>query len=230
MYKIKKTAIESNDETSRSVTMIRKKVGILLFLIGFIVMGISLAYYLNISTAQSNMLKNQEEPVVEARAQAAVADAGMESATAMPAQPAPEIKTAKSREDYQSGEMVMEIPKLKVKAAIVDGTSREVLKEGPGLYEISPMPDEEGGNVCIAGHRTTYGAWFRHVEQLKKGDEIKLIYAGASYIYQVEKVFVVDKKDWSVTEPQGYSAITLTACHPLGSAKQRIVVRGKLIE
>lgn len=120
------------------------------------------------------------------------------------------------------------IPAIKVNALVRGGTNKEELKKGPGIYEKSPMPSQEGGNVCIAGHRTTYGAWFRNVDKLREGDEVILEYQGNKYIYKVERVFVVEKNDWSVTKPTGYSAITLTSCHPLRSSKQRIVVRGRL--
>lgn len=133
------------------------------------------------------------------------------------------------KESYINGELVISIPAIKVHAAVVKGTTREMLKKGPGLYEKSPLPDIEGGNVCIAGHRTTYGAWFKNLDKLKKGDEIILEYKEKKYRYSVERVFIVDKKDWSVTETVGYGAITLTACHPRGSARERIVARGKLI-
>jgi len=132
------------------------------------------------------------------------------------------------REDYQSGMMIINIEKLDVRAAVVGGTTIVDLKKGPGLYEISPLPHEDKGNVLIAGHRTTYGAWFRHVDKLREGDIITLEYENRIYTYSVEEVFIVDKKDWSVTKPLGYSAITLTSCHPIGSDRQRIIVRGKL--
>ncbi|WZL73627.1 class E sortase [Clostridiaceae bacterium 35-E11] len=132
------------------------------------------------------------------------------------------------RKQYQRGMMVIDIPKINIHAAIVEGTTRELLKKGPGLYEISPLPTEDEGNVCIAGHRTTYGAWFRHIDTLLKDDEIILTFANAVYRYKVEDVFIVTKNDWSVTEPTGYAALTLTSCHPLRSAKQRIIVRAKL--
>lgn len=137
-----------------------------------------------------------------------------------------EVNTA--REDYHSGMMIINIEKLDVRATVVGGTTVSDLKKGPGLYEISPLPHEDKGNVLIAGHRTTYGAWFRHVDKLKEGDTITLEYEGSVYTYSVEDVFIVDKKDWSVTKPLGYSAITLTSCHPLGSDRQRIIVRGRL--
>lgn len=132
------------------------------------------------------------------------------------------------REDYESGMMIISIPKLEVRAGVIKGTLKDDLKKGPGLYEISPLVNEEGGNVCIAGHRTTYGAWFRNVDKLIAGDDIFIVFNGFKYLYKVEEVFIVMKNDWSVTESTGYSALTLTACHPLKSAKQRIVVRAKL--
>lgn len=133
------------------------------------------------------------------------------------------------RADYQDGMMVISIPTLDVRASIMDGTSTSQLKLGPGLYEMSPLVNQNGGNVLIAGHRTTYGKWFRHVDQLETGDSIVIEFNYTKYIYEVERVFVVAHNDWSVTEAQGYSALTLTACHPLGSAIQRIVVRAKLV-
>lgn len=134
------------------------------------------------------------------------------------------------RENYKNGMIIILIPKLGVKAGITNGTSREKLCIGPGLYENSPLPDHKGANVCIAGHRITYGAWFRNVDKLKAGDYITLCFYGKNYLYKVDKVFIANKNDWSVTKPLGYSAITLTSCHPKGSAKQRIIVRGRLIK
>ncbi len=132
------------------------------------------------------------------------------------------------REDYGRGNMVIRIPKINVEAAVMEGTTVEMLKKGPGLYEISPLPTDVEGNVCIAGHRTTYGAWFRHVDQLSEGDEILLEFQDKTYHYKTERVFIIAKNDWTVTQPTGYAVLTLTACHPLRSSKQRIVVRAKL--
>jgi len=137
-------------------------------------------------------------------------------------------ETEMTREGYESGMMHIVIPAIHVTAGIGDGTERETLKGGPGLYECSSLPDEAVGNVCIAGHRTTYGAWFRHLDLLKKGDKIYLFFNGNTYIYEVEKVFVVDKCDWSITEKTDARILTLSACHPIGSAKERIVVRADL--
>lgn len=133
------------------------------------------------------------------------------------------------REWYENGMMIINIPKIKMEAPVVKATTEDYLKLGPGLYEKSVLPDKDGGNVCIAAHRTTYGAWFRKVDSLAENDDIFLEFNGRKYNYKVEKVFVVEKNDWSVINETGYSSITLTACHPPGSDRQRIVVRGRLV-
>lgn len=142
----------------------------------------------------------------------------------------PEYIYETTRETYQDGMMTITIPKLEVAAEVMAGTSKSELKRGPGLYDISPLAYELESNVLIAAHRTTYGKWFRHVDLLEAGDPIYLDFENHRFLYEVERVFIVAHNDWSVTEPQGYSALTLTACHPLYSAKQRIVVRAKLID
>ncbi len=121
----------------------------------------------------------------------------------------------------------IEIPAIKVSATVVRGTTLASLAKGPGWYEESALPGE--GNTAIAGHRTMYGAWFRNTDKLKTGDVVNIIYDGQVYEYRVEKVFPIANTDWSVIEPCGYPALTLTTCHPPGSAVQRLVVRAKLV-
>ncbi|MGI6702879.1 MAG: class E sortase [Clostridia bacterium] len=113
--------------------------------------------------------------------------------------------------------MTIEIPALDLSAVVLEGTDRPTLNKGPGWYQESALPGE--GNTAIAGHRNTYGAWFRHVDKLNEGDEIIIGYDSLGYTYKVERVFPIAKNDWSVIEPCGYPALTLTTCHPVGSAR-----------
>ncbi|HLS89061.1 MAG TPA: class E sortase [Sphingobacteriaceae bacterium] len=124
---------------------------------------------------------------------------------------------------------MIRIPKIKVRAIVLYGTSLRTLAQGPGFYEVGALPGNPG-NVAIAGHRTTYGAWFRHVDQLEQGDLIELTFQGAEYRYAVERVWVIAANDWSVVAPTEKPVLTLTACHPPGSAAYRIAVRANLIQ
>ena len=120
------------------------------------------------------------------------------------------------------------IEKADVDAVVVDGTTVRHLRRGPGFYREGSLPNL-GGNVAIAGHRTTYGAWFRHLDRLEPGDLIQLVYKGQMYNYEVQWVRVIAHNDWSVIDPTGEHVLTLTTCHPPGSSAYRLAVRARFV-
>ena len=126
----------------------------------------------------------------------------------------------------------LEIPKIDVDTMVVEGTSLAALRAGAGHYPETPLPGESG-NVAIAGHRTTYGKPFARVDELDKGDKIVLTTPVGKYTYEVMgRPTVVLPTDYDVVVndyPEGGSFVTLSSCHPEGSAKYRIIVRAELV-
>jgi sortase A len=123
---------------------------------------------------------------------------------------------------------VIRIPRLGLNAVVVQGTAAADLHKGPGHYRITAVPG--GGRVvAIAGHRTTYGAWFRHIDDLRKGDPVELDFRGVAYLYNVTGHGVVAANDWRIIRYRGYEKLVLTACHPLYSASHRWVVFARLV-
>ena len=123
----------------------------------------------------------------------------------------------------------LSIPEIDLKAYVVSGTSQAALKNGPGHYEDTPLPGE-GGNVGIAGHRTMYGHPFRHLDKLNEGDEIVAQTADGEYTYQVVEKKTVKPSDVSVVDPTEKSILTLTTCHPVGSAARRLIIVAEIME
>jgi sortase A len=122
-------------------------------------------------------------------------------------------------------------PKIGLDAIVVELwglDDAENLKRGPGHIPGTAYPGQPG-NCVISGHRTTYGAPFRHIEQLTNGDEITLFTAENRYIYRVFDQRIVLPTDLTVLEQEGEPKLTLTACHPWYSAAQRIVVIARLV-
>jgi sortase A len=115
------------------------------------------------------------------------------------------------------------LPTLGRSYFIVEGTDTKSLKKGPGHYPDTPLPGKRG-TVGIAGHRTTHGAPFRTVDKLKPGDPIVLDMPNGRFTYRVEKTKIVDPTELSVKNKVAYNRLILSACHPLYSAAQRIVV------
>ena len=110
---------------------------------------------------------------------------------------------------------------------VVEGTDSGALRKGPGHYPGTPLPGTRG-TVGIAGHRTTYGAPFRHVDELERGDAIELTMPYGRFSYRVERTRIVPPTATWVTDRVAYDRLVLTACHPLYSAAQRIVVFARL--
>jgi sortase A len=103
-------------------------------------------------------------------------------------------------------------------------------RAGAGHYPNTPLPGQDG-NVAIAGHRTTYGKPFNRVDELNVGDRIWLITPVGEYEYEVSKdPWVTGPRDWSVIEPTSAPSLTLTTCHPKGSAAERLIVRAELVD
>jgi sortase A len=110
---------------------------------------------------------------------------------------------------------------------VVQGTDGDALRNGPGHYPATPLPGARG-TVGIAGHRTTYGAPFRHVDELETGDPIELRMPYGRFTYRVERTRIVAPTATWVTRRVAYDRLVLTACHPLYSAAERIVVFARL--
>jgi len=117
----------------------------------------------------------------------------------------------------------IEIPAIGVSEYVVEGTDTGSLRKGPGHYPETPLPGERGTSA-IAGHRTTYGAPFRDIDDLKRGQRIVVDMPDGRFLYRVERTRIVDDQDLSVLEPRGYRRLMLSACHPLYSAAQRVIV------
>jgi sortase A len=110
---------------------------------------------------------------------------------------------------------------------VVQGTGAGELRTGPGHYPDTELPGQRG-TVAIAGHRTTYGAPFRNIDELDRGDRIALDMPYGRFTYRVERTRIVPPTAVDVVGRVAYDRLVLTACHPLYSASERIVVFARL--
>jgi sortase A len=124
------------------------------------------------------------------------------------------------------GRIVM--PRIGVDDVFVQGTEASDLSKGPGHYPQTPLPGERG-TVAIAGHRTTYGAPFRHIDELRPNDRIELRMPYGRFTYRVERTRIVPPTETSVIDRVAHDRLVLSACHPLYSAAQRIIVFARLV-
>lgn len=131
------------------------------------------------------------------------------------------------------------IPRIKQRQVIVEGTAKTDLESGPGRYLRSAYPGQPG-NAAIAGHRTTFGAPFFNLALMRPGDPIFIQTKQGNFRYDVIDAcrpkcsgsgsFIVSPNDRTVLAPTpDDNVLTLTTCHPKYSARQRLIVRARLV-
>jgi len=124
----------------------------------------------------------------------------------------------------------LEIPAIGLSQPFFEGVTLTAIDRGPSHWPGTAMPGELG-NVVIAGHRVTKTRPFFDLDLLQPGDQLIFSMAdGARHVYALDRIEVVDDEAlWIVDQSYGYRA-TLFACHPKGSAAQRIVGHFTLVE
>ncbi|MGI9556820.1 MAG: sortase [Solirubrobacterales bacterium] len=121
------------------------------------------------------------------------------------------------------------IPSIGVDYVFLNGTDTATLQRGPGRYEDTAFPGQ-GRTIGIAGHRTTYLAPFRKINDVADGDEIVVEMPYGTFTYEVERSEIVKPTDVEIVDDIGSELLVLTACHPLYSAKERYATFARLTD
>lgn len=132
---------------------------------------------------------------------------------------------------FEEGEKIghLEIPVLKRKIDLIEGTSAKSLKKGVGHFAQSVMPGVVD-NCVISGHRDTF---FKGIGKLKKGDTLIVETSDGTFTYEVSGTRIVHKDDKTVIVPTDHGVLTLTTCYPfrfIGNAPDRYIISADLIK
>jgi sortase A len=121
----------------------------------------------------------------------------------------------------------IDIPRIGHTYNVVQGTNTSDLEAGPGHYPTTGLPGM-GETVAIAGHRTTYLAPFRFLNELTRGDRIIVTMPYGVFTYIVQRQKIVLPTDVGVVDNVGHEQLVLSACNPIYSAAQRLIVFARL--
>lgn len=114
---------------------------------------------------------------------------------------------------------------------VSEGTSLDVLDNGPGHFTGTALPGERG-NTAYAAHRAGHGDPFLNFETLRPGDEVIIAQNGAEWVYEVTLIprVIEPNEGWVVKNFEYGRWMTLTTCWPKYGSEKRMYVRAKLKE
>lgn len=122
----------------------------------------------------------------------------------------------------------LELPTIGVSQPLHEGVTLTAINRGPSHWPGTAMPGEVG-NVVVAGHRTTYTKPFHDLDLLQPGDPLVFrMDDGTVHTYEHTGTSIVGPDDMWVVDQTPDRTATLFACHPKGSAAQRIVAHFRL--
>ena len=125
----------------------------------------------------------------------------------------------------------LEVPRLGLDLVVFEGTSRAVLRKGPGHLSGTAWPArDEAGNCVITGHRDSF---FRSLESARRNDLVRLRGPSGTATYRLETRRIVRPSDRSVVAPTSDARLTLITCYPFdftGAAPYRLVWSAVRIE
>ena len=117
---------------------------------------------------------------------------------------------------------ILSIPIIGARQVVLEGTTPNVLKEGPGHVRGTPLPGQVG-NAVIAGRRTTYGSAFARLDELVPGDEIDVTTGQGVFTYVVDGTRVVMPGAPDVLASRPDNVLTLMTSSPAVAARGRLV-------
>lgn len=126
---------------------------------------------------------------------------------------------------------VLKIPKIDLERGLVDPNSYlNNVNYNLEFIKGSSMPDQENGNVIIAGHSGSARiSYFRKLDQLVIGDKASLNYKGKVYNYKIVDIYDIDKTGTAeIIREKNKSTLTLITCRH--NTKKQIVVIAELIK
>lgn len=132
----------------------------------------------------------------------------------------------------KTGEIIgrVDIPRLKLSAAVAEGDDDKTLGNAVGHLPDTPLPWHRSGNVALAAHRD---GLFRSLEGVRLDDDVRLVTSHGEFRYRVTKTHIVDPDDVWVIAPTDTPTITLITCYPfafIGNAPRRFIVQAELVD
>jgi sortase A len=215
-----------------STVSVRRRAGFLLGILALLLVGAG-------ATVGWAITEDDETPATSSTTAAThattsdAADSTLAPTTTLPPTTLPAPDAVPTDEYAPTPDVVhgtLALPTLGVEQSLHEGVTLTAIDRGPSHWPGTAMPGEIG-NVVVAGHRVTHSRPFADLDQLRPGDPLVFtLNDGSRWTYELTGTEIVAPDAMHIVDQTPEPTATLFACHPKGSAAQRIVARFRLVE
>ncbi|HKA84911.1 MAG TPA: sortase [Acidimicrobiales bacterium] len=171
-------------------------------------------------------------PTTAATGGASTSATAIASPTSLPPTTLPAPDAAPTDEYAPTPDVVhgtLALPTIGVEQSLHEGVTLTAIDRGPSHWPGTALPGEVG-NVVVAGHRVTHSRPFHDLDRLQPGDPLVFTLTdGSRWTYELTSIEIVAPDAMHIVEQTEQRTATLFACHPKGSAAQRIVAHFRLV-
>lgn len=199
-----------------------RKLSLLLFVIGFIVVAYNGWSYFQATQSVQEIPERVEVAAVE------IKEKNIQEVSEVTVNP------LTLNYDIKIGSEIafLDIPDIDKRFTTYWGADERTLEQGVGMYvsEWTTIPNREGGHTVLSGHRDTV---FTGLDQLGQGDTLEVHYNGETFVYEINETWITNADDRTVIVEKEYPTLTLTTCYPfdyIGYAPDRYIVQANLVE
>ncbi len=121
------------------------------------------------------------------------------------------------------------IPRIGLDHLTYEGLELSIIDYGPSHWPGTAYPGQVG-NTVFPGHRVTKTRPFFDIDLIQIGDEVTFQRDTGRFPYEVTQILIVDDEETWIADPTDTPTFTIFGCHPKHSAKQRYVLKGKLVQ
>lgn len=121
------------------------------------------------------------------------------------------------------------IPSIQLDEPILEGGNIWVIHDGGTWRRPGTAVPTDKSNTVIVGHRF-YGnnvSTFYHLDKVLVGQRLAVYWEGKEIVYEVVETKIVDPTAVEIEAPTTEQQLTIYTCHPVWTAKNRLVVIAK---
>jgi len=124
------------------------------------------------------------------------------------------------------------IPSIGINEPILESNNIGIINNGGTWRRPKSSTPDQNGNTVIVVHRFfgSNTSTFYNLDKVEKGQKLAIYWKGQEILYEVAEIKIVDATAVEIESQTSQRQLTIYTCHPIWTAKQRLVLVAKPVQ